>query len=238
MTKALPEEAAAPALILMCGLPASGKTTTARRLHAALGGVLIRSCDVYQEFGIVLKEWVSRTRGFTANVAGYDRLRDEAYRHMAARVSAALAAKAAVVVVDAVHGEQDKRQRLYEICQAAPATPILVLCRCDDPNEVRRRFHARRGRETEPEHEASDVSVFSDIRRRWQSPFMDELPDGARPAIVSYDTVSNRVLALDGPASPLTARVCAALIAFPAEADDGGLTVPPSLLLRADRVIQ
>lgn len=44
------------------GLPASGKTTTAMRLHAELGGVLIRSCDIYQELGIVLSEWVERTQ--------------------------------------------------------------------------------------------------------------------------------------------------------------------------------
>ena len=37
----------------MCGLPASGKTTTAERWHARLGGVLIRSCDVYQALGIL-----------------------------------------------------------------------------------------------------------------------------------------------------------------------------------------
>ncbi len=65
---------AVPAVIMTCGLPASGKTTTAMRLHTHLGGVLIRSCDIYQELGIVLSEWVERTREFTANVAEYDRL--------------------------------------------------------------------------------------------------------------------------------------------------------------------
>jgi len=54
----------------MCGLPASGKTTTAERLHAHAGGVLIRSCDVYQELGISLPDWVRRTEGFTRDVAG------------------------------------------------------------------------------------------------------------------------------------------------------------------------
>ena len=44
-------------VIMMCGLPASGKTTTAVRLHAQRDGVLIRSCDIYQELGIVLPEW-------------------------------------------------------------------------------------------------------------------------------------------------------------------------------------
>jgi predicted kinase len=52
----------------MCGLPASGKTTTAERSHRRLGGALIRNCDVYQALGISLPDWVRRTRGFTVNV--------------------------------------------------------------------------------------------------------------------------------------------------------------------------
>src|SRR5713226_7727035 len=140
MTVTHVERAGGATTVLMCGLPASGKTTTAMRLHAHLGGVLIRSCDIYKELGIVLSEWVKRTQGFTANVAEYDRLRDEAYRQMAERADMSLAAGSSVVIVDAVHGELDKRRRLYEICRARGAVPILVLCLCDDFEEVRRRF--------------------------------------------------------------------------------------------------
>ncbi|MBI2161472.1 MAG: ATP-binding protein [Candidatus Rokubacteria bacterium] len=184
---------AIPAVIMTCGLPASGKTSTAMRLHAHLGGVLVRSCDVYQELGIVLSEWVTRTQGFTANVAEYHQLRDEASREMARRVDTSLAAGSPVVIVDAVHGERDKRRKLYEICHARGVAPILVLCVCDDFEEVRRRFRARGGREAEPEHEASDLSVFHDIRRRWESPMTDELPDGTRPTILTYETVPGRL---------------------------------------------
>lgn len=200
----------APILVMTCGLPASGKTTTAARLHAALGGVLIRSCDVYRELGIVLAEWVTRTRGFTVGVAAYDRLRDAAYRLMARRADAALAAGAPVVVLDAVHGERDKRARLYAIARGRGAAPVLVLCRCDDRGEVRRRILARRGR-AEPEHEASDLSVFHDIRRRWQSPLADRLPDGTRPTVVRVDTLRGRVRVLRAGAAGVAPRVRAAL---------------------------
>src|SRR5262245_42399692 len=105
-----------PAVIVMCGLPASGKTTAAMRLHAELGGVLIRSCDVYRELGIVLSAWVERTQGFTVDVTAYDRVRDQAYIEMASRLHSSLVAGAAVAIVDAVHGERDKRGRLYGIC--------------------------------------------------------------------------------------------------------------------------
>jgi predicted kinase len=198
---------------MICGLPASGKTTTAMRLHARLGGALIRSCDVYHELGIVLSEWVARTRGFTVNVAAYDRRRDEAYREMARRVDRSLAARTPVVVVDAVHGERDKRRRLYEVCAARGALPVVVLCRCADFEETRRRFRARRGRETEPEHEASDLSVFHDIARRWQTPVTDELPGGARPTIFTHDTVDGRVAAIHVAMPAVAAPIRAALVA-------------------------
>ena len=216
---------AVPAVIMTCGLPASGKTTTAMRLHIHLGGVLIRSCDIYQELGIVLSEWVERTRGFTANVGEYDRLRDEAYDRMAKRADTSLAAGSPLVIVDAVHGERDKRRRLYEICHARRALPFLVLCLCDDFEEVRRRFRGRRGREAEPQHEASDLSVFHDIRRRWESTLTDDLPDGTRPTILTYDTVASSVASIHV-ALPATAeRIRTALVTPLPEA-------PRALLLR------
>jgi predicted kinase len=202
-------------VIMTCGLPASGKTTTAARLHTHLGGVLIRSCDIYKELGIVLSEWVSRTQKFTTNVAEYDRLRDEAYAEMARRVSTCLASGSRVVIVDAVHGERDKRRRLYEIADAGGAAPVVVLCLCDDFEEVRRRFRGRRGREKEPEHEASDLSVFSDIGRRWQSPLTDELPDGGRPTILTYDTIRGREAAVQLGVPVVAERIRAALHAVP-----------------------
>ena len=175
-------------VVLMAGLPASGKTTTAPRLHAGLGGELIRSCDVYQALGIVLPDWVRRTRGFTVNVEGYDRLRDRAYVEMRRRLETVLSAGASLVIVDAVHGEPGKRAAAYAVCHAWKATPILVHCRCKDQREVARRFRARSGREHEPPNEASDLSVFRDIARRWSDPADDRLPDGRTPTVVVYDT--------------------------------------------------
>jgi predicted kinase len=201
-----------PAVVLMCGLPASGKTTTAERLHAAIGGTLVRSCDVYRVLGIDLPAWVRRTRGFTVDVDLYDRARDEAYREMGRRLDAALLAGAAPVIVDAVHGEPEKRAAVYTICLARGATPVLLRCRCDDPVEVSQRFRARSGRERDPRHEASDLSVYRDIARRWQDPAGDRLPDGRAPALITYDTaaLALREVRPDA-AAPGVARLVAAL---------------------------
>jgi predicted kinase len=203
--------AGGPTVAMMCGLPASGKTTTAGRLHAELGGVLIRSCDVFQALGISLPEWVRRTRGFTVDVDAYDRVRDQAYEEMARRLDAALGGGPPLVVVDAVHGEPVKRAAVYAICLARGATPVLLHCRCDDPAEVARRFRGRHGREDEPPNEASDLSVFRDIARRWTDPAGDRLPDGRSPTVISYDTRTGVVAVRAGAEAPGVDRVLALL---------------------------
>lgn len=190
-------------VILMCGLPASGKTTTAARLHAALGGRLIRSCDVFADLGISLPDWVRRTKGFTDGVGAYVRLRDAAYHEMARRLDAGLTADAGPIVVDAVHGEPDKRASVYAACRARGARPLLVWCRCDDLGETERRVLARRGHEHEPEHEAADLSVVRHLAGLWRAPTQDAL---VVPTLV-YDTVDCRVRERLGPASPFAELV-------------------------------
>ena len=205
-------------VVLMAGLPASGKTTTAERLHARIGGELIRSCDVYQALGIVLPDWVRQTHGFTVNVEGYDRLRDQAYVEMGRRLETALAAGASLVIVDAVHGEPDKRAAVYAICDSWKAKPILVHCRCEDSMEVARRFRSRNGREHEPPNEASDLSVFRDIARRWSDPAHDRLSDGRIPTVVLYETASGAVTLRTGERTRCVDQIIAVLDA-PARRD-------------------
>jgi predicted kinase len=172
---------------MMCGLPASGKTTTAGRLHAQAGGVLIRSCDVYADLGIRLPYWVERTRGFTVNVHEYDQVRDRAYEEIARRLEGHLH-RPGLVILDAVYGERVKRDAIYAICRARGVDVMLLYCLCGDGDEVARRFDRRRGRETTPEHEASDRSVFRDIARRWEDPNADLCADGGSSAIITIDT--------------------------------------------------
>ena len=200
---------------MMCGLPASGKTTTSASLHAYAGGVLIRSCDVYADLGIRLPEWVVRTRGFTVNVHEYDEVRDRAYKEIARRLERNLAGSG-LVVLDAVYGERAKRSEIYALCRLRGADVTLLHCRCDDANEVARRFDRRRGRESVPEHEASDRSVFHDIARRWEDPSDDRLVDGGSPTIITIDTFREPPVVGGPETSPLADLLREALAAAPA----------------------
>jgi len=181
----------------MCGLPASGKTTTAEQIHAVAGGVLIRSCDVWADLGISLPDWIVKTRGFTENVEDYERRRDEAYREMARRLERALASGAPFVIVDAVHGEREKRTEVYRVCSDFGATPLILWCRCDDFEETGRRFTRREGREQEPPNEASDLAVYHHIASLWQDPVGDRTPAGQEVPVAIIDT-----LRCPGPAAP------------------------------------
>ena len=174
-------------VVLMCGLPAAGKTTTAERLHARLGGVLIRSCDVYQELGICLSDWVQRTSGFTHHVTAYEQARDAAYARMLSLLECHLTEGAQLVIIDAVHGEPAKRRAIFHVCATFGANPLLVWCRCDDRQETERRIMGRRGREADPACEASDRSVFDHIARLWESPSRERCGSAVVP-ICTYDT--------------------------------------------------
>jgi predicted kinase len=181
-------------------MPASGKTTTAARIHAAAGGALVRSCDVFADLGINVPEWVGRTHGFTRDVDSFQRLRVAAYREMAGRITAALEEGTPLVIVDAVHGARASRDGVYALALRFEATPVLVWCRCDDFEEITRRFAARRGREHVPEHEASDLSVYQNISDHWQDPSRDRLPDGTPVPTVVFDTLRQRLQLPAGPA--------------------------------------
>lgn len=174
-------------VVLMCGLPAAGKTTTAARLHARLGGVLIRSCDVYQELGIRLADWVQRTRGFTHDVTAYEQARDAAYARMLSLLGCHLTEGAELVIIDAVHGEPAKRRAIFHVCTTFGADPVLVWCRCDDRQETERRIMRRRGREADPVCEASDRSVLDHIARLWEPPSYERCGLAVVP-ICTYDT--------------------------------------------------
>src|SRR5262249_30998385 len=132
-------------VVLMCGLPAAGKTTTAERLHARLGRVLIRSCDVYQELGICLSDWVQRTSAFPHHVTAYEQARDAAYARMLSLLECHLTEGAQLVIIDAVHGEPAKRRGGFFGFAGLRAGPPPRSGPCGRPEGTPRRTPPRAG---------------------------------------------------------------------------------------------
>jgi len=153
---------------------------------------LIRSCDVYEELGISLPGWVRRTAGFTKDVEAYERVRDRAYRRMLDLLVEQLMAGSRIVVLDAVHGEVEKRRAVFDVCATHDAEALLLWCRCEDRIETERRLSSRLGRETEPEREASDPSVFDHLARLWEDP-VDERCGSKIVPVLTYDTCLERL---------------------------------------------
>jgi hypothetical protein len=53
----------------------------------------------------------------------------------------------------------------------------------------------------DPEHEASDVSVYEHVRSLWQPPLDERAPDGSALPVLVYDTVRDAWSGLTAPGS-------------------------------------
>ncbi len=80
----------------------------------------------------------------------------------------------------------------------------LLWCRCEDHAKIECRLSLRRGRESEPECEASDWSVFEHLARCWEAP--SEEWCGSVP-VLSYDTRRGRLQWLRRASRPLSALI-------------------------------
>jgi aminoglycoside phosphotransferase family enzyme/predicted kinase len=170
----LEEPARKPCLVLVGGLPGTGKSTLARGLAAAAGFEVLRSDVVRKELanvsgplppritfeeGIYLPEWDDRT-----------------YAECLRRAKSLLF-EGKRVLVDASFREDKRRRAFFETARRWGVPGVLFLCRAG-PEVVRRRIESRKG-------DASDADWFTYLQAatRWE-----ESGNDVRRALHEIDT--------------------------------------------------
>ena len=120
---------ARPQLIVLAGLPGTGKSTLARELAARSGAVWLR-VDAVEAATIA----AGVPPSFETGLAAYRVARDLARDHLLLGRDA---------IVDAVNGVEPARAMWRELAQACGADRIVVEVYCSDAAEHRRRVESR-----------------------------------------------------------------------------------------------
>jgi hypothetical protein len=161
-----------PAMIVVCGLSGSGKSTVARRLADRLGFEWLRSDEIRKRL---------------AGVAPAERLSDSyaagAYsREFTEKTYAALLGEAAArlhdgagVIVDATFAAPAYRAEALALAERAHVPALFVECAASH-DEIVRRLTARARRADE----VSDAGVATYLRQRGEFVALNEIPQSSR----------------------------------------------------------
>ncbi|HEX7442695.1 MAG TPA: AAA family ATPase, partial [Acidimicrobiales bacterium] len=145
-------EAAAVRLVLVGGLPGTGKSTLARELGDRLGAEVLRS-DVVRKELAGLSPDESGAAAFGAGLYA-PAMTDRVYAELAARAAEALA-QGRSVVVDASFVSDPQRRALRALADAAD---VVELCCVLDPGEAARRIERRRAEGGDPSDADTQVA--------------------------------------------------------------------------------
>ncbi len=153
-----------PRLIVMAGLPGTGKSTLARHLVAGLDAVWLRVDTI--EAALVE---AGLTRSFETGLAVYLAARDIAREHLRLPRDA---------VIDAVNGVEPARRMWRELAEECAARRFVIEVVCSDPSAHRRRVESRL-----PPTPPLPSPTWEEVVRREYEPWNEPIltVDGVRP---------------------------------------------------------
>jgi len=171
-----------PTLILMCGLPGSGKSFLATELVRHLGFDIVRSDLLRKELAGLRPTDRSREPQDTAQLYG-EAMTHRVYGEMLRRAEQALAAGRSIIL-DATMPARSLREPFIHVARRRGAPLLLIEATCGE-QESRRRLGVRAQTGTDPSD--ADWKVYLDARARFEVP--DEVPERQR-CRVATDTAS------------------------------------------------
>jgi len=164
-----------PCLILVAGLPGTGKSTLARQLADRANFRLIRSDLVRKELaGLAARDTGHSLFGAGIYTAAWSQ---RTYAECLARAEKLLS-DGDRVVIDASFGAEAQSRAFLEGAARLGVPALLILCQAD-PDVVRQRLHSRRGDASD-----ADWSVYQAASARWE-----EVGPGTRERVRSVSTM-------------------------------------------------
>ena len=179
LAAAYAQRRAAPAVVLLCGLPATGKSTVGGTLAARIGAAYLSS-DAVRKAAAGLDPRARVGAEFRGGLYAPD-VTERTYAELRARTAQHLAT-GRPVVVDAMHGRASERAALLAVASGAGVPALIVELRLDDATAAERIA----ARATDPLR-TSDATweVYAAQRDRFERPAVAEgalvTLDAARP---------------------------------------------------------
>lgn len=177
-------------LVMICGLPGTGKSITAKQIASDIGANTLRTDSIRKEMFKQgsLGEIMNSDNPFQFDLESvfdkqkeipekYQRLiwrqKDWVYDKLFKEISAALS-KGMNIVLDATFYSKELRKNIYEIAKKANTKVFLVECVCDE--KILQKRLERRTRRADSFSHTESMEVYKVLKEKFEDPIKDLMP--------------------------------------------------------------